>query len=317
MAFFPITYQCNQKCIFCSGGEGFLGGLNDWISARKRVRRDFIQISGGEPLLTDKTEMLAFLLHCAKEGFRIEFQTNGTLINSLAAQELSALVGIINGSGGHFNINFPAHESKLDFKITDLKNGFERREAAVKTLISEGAIVRLTHVICSANYKFLEKFAVYAAKKLKEISWVQFSFVKAIGRAQNSRAIVPKYEQVSPFLIKALKKCRELKLRCEVDHIPLCFMRDFKSLNVDYGKMLSGQSGLFRKEKKKIKICATCPDRKFCAGARADYLAIYGGFNPDPVVIARRRFPPTKQSINKNGNGVIRRLHRLHRLHRF
>ena len=280
MTFLPLTYRCNQKCVFCSAPDSELKrGLAEWIKEARKIKGKLIQISGGEPLTADTVELLAFLKVCAGEGRTIEFQTNATLIPELDEKIFLKLVGLVELSGGYFNVNYPAHEKSVDFPVTKLRGGFEKRLAGVKRLLSAGAHVRLTHVLCRKNFRFVPAF-VRHAKKLGGISWIQFSFVKAAGRAEENKKVVPRYEEAAPYLNSALRLASKLGIGCEVDHIPVCFIPGFAKLHVDCKKISSGAEGPFVKEKKKIPACRNCRFSGECAGPRLDYLKIYGGFKP-------------------------------------
>lgn len=253
--------------------------LAELAGAIARVKGGLVQLSGGEPFLLEPAKLLGLAALCVKTGKTIELQSNATLIGSFPAPELAVLARLVNASGGYFNLNFPADSAAADSRITGLDGGFRARKFAVRKLLEAGAQVRLTHVILRQNFKRLPQFVSFAAG-LGGISWIQFSFAKGIGKASDNKAVVPSYEEVSPFLVKALRRAWEAGLKVDVDHIPPCFLGPYRDLHIDFSKFARGDKGPYLEEKRQIAVCGKCGLRKRCAGARMDYLAIYGGFTP-------------------------------------
>ncbi|MBI4352214.1 MAG: radical SAM protein [Elusimicrobia bacterium] len=278
MALIHLFRKCNQRCVFCSypaeeGGEESFS-LKGWLKEITAMPPGLVQLSGGEPLLAGAENLRLLLAAVKKLGRRAELQTNALAAAGLAGEELKRLVGALKAAGGYFNVNFPAATPALDYKITRARGGFRKRLAGVQRLIKAGAAVRLTHVVSEVNYRRLPAFAAFAAKNLKGIAWLQFSYIKGIGRAEGSRYL-PRYAAVRPYLEKALSVCRENKIRCEVDHIPPCFLGEFYALNVDMVKMREGVKGPHLEEKKKVAACRGCRYAKLCPGPRKDYFAVY------------------------------------------
>lgn len=280
MAFLPVTYKCNQDCVFCSAERNAVaGGLKDWIKKADAMQEGLVQISGGEPLMLPEIELLALITHCGKKGRIIEFQTNATLINEKSGA-FGNLIQKIKFFSGYFNVNCPAHNASLDRKITKLTGAFDQRKSGIKRILDSGVAVRLTHVINALNYAGLPDFVNFVGAELPGVSWIQFSFVKAIGRAEADAALVPEYETVSPHLIRALEMASRIGIKCEVDHIPMCFLGEFAELHVDAAKTSQGKSGPQVFEKKKTGACIQCRFSGVCPGPRTDYLRIYKRFSP-------------------------------------
>jgi MoaA/NifB/PqqE/SkfB family radical SAM enzyme len=285
MSFLPLTYECNQRCIFCSAPhDGGRFALRQWLEDADKLKCGaLVQLSGGEPFTLPPLELLALLKHCAARGLRVEFQSNGTPISSVDDKLLKAIVSLVNSTGGYFNVNTPAHSAALDFKITGLKDGFAKRIKGIEMLVSCGAKVRLTHVVLKTNMASAEDFVKFAVQKLPNIEWVQFSFVKAFGSASGKKEIVPSYEAAAPQLQKAFALATKLKLNFDFDHIPPCYLAAFAKKHVDWNKIPSGAPGPHIKEKTKTAACKGCAFFCNCAGARKDYLEIYRDWSPPRV----------------------------------
>jgi MoaA/NifB/PqqE/SkfB family radical SAM enzyme len=278
MALIHLFRRCNQRCVFCSypseDGGGKTPPLKDWVREIAAMPPGLVQLSGGEPLLAGTDNLCLLLAAIKKLGRKAELQTNAVAAAEMPETELKRLVRALNSGGGYFNVNFPAASPAADYRITRTRGAFKKRLSGISRLVKAGARVRITHVVSSASYRALPAFAVFAAKKLNGVSWLQFSYIKGLGRAGKRQ--LPEYRAVSPFLIKALAACRAAGLRCEADHIPPCFLGEFYRLNVDMVKMKEGMKGPHLQEKEHVPACRGCRFFKLCPGPRKDYIAAHG-----------------------------------------
>lgn len=279
MSLIHLFRKCNQRCVFCSypeeAGADEAVSLKGWLKEIAAMPPGLVQISGGEPLLAPAAELCALLAAIKKLGRPAELQTNALAAAGMRAENLNKIVKAVNAAGGYFNVNFPASTAALDLKITQVRGAYKKRLEGVTRLIKAGARVRLTHVISSLNYRELPEFAAFAVKKLKGVSWTQFSYIKGIGRAEGP-LFLPRYAEVRPYLEKALFVCEKNGLHCEVDHIPPCFLGGFYRLNVDMVKMKDGVKGPHLEEKAHVQACRGCRFHELCPGPRKDYIAVHG-----------------------------------------
>lgn len=278
MALIHLFRRCSQRCVFCSypaeEGREEKPTLKDWLKEIAEMPPGLVQISGGEPLLASADDLCLLLAAVKKLGRRAELQTNALAVAGMRPEKLARLLKALKAAGGYFNVNFPADTAALDRKITRVAGGFNKRAAGVARLVRAGAQLRLTHVISSLNYERLPEFASFAVKKLKGVSWVQFSYIKGIGRAA-SPIFLPRYPAVKPYLERALFICEKNGLHCEVDHIPPCFLGGFYRLNVDIVKMKEGRPGPHLEEKEHVPACRGCRFIEMCPGPRKDYIAVH------------------------------------------
>ncbi|MBI3297886.1 MAG: radical SAM protein [Elusimicrobia bacterium] len=262
--------------MFCSAagrnGDFSLKRLTAEVDADKTGH---VQISGGDPLLKDPAELLALLAHCRKKGKVIEFQTNAVLIMQYDPERLKLLCRLVD----FFNVNFSAHTPALDVEVTGVPDGFARRIESIKHLAGLGSKVRLTYIVHKANVAHCREFVDFVAQALPMVAWIQFSYVKGMGRAKGNDTIIPRFADAAGPLNAAMDRCRELGLRYDVDHIPACFVRGHLDHHVDYQKMLRSQTGVFLKEKQKTAECDDCALRAHCPGPRTDYVELYGGLH--------------------------------------
>ncbi len=279
MALLRIIHTCNQDCVFCSYlGKNAKNKKYDFKEYSLEIIKSkdkLIQISGGEPFLLGGINLLKLVLFAVKNNKKVEIQSNASLIKDISLDILKKLIKAVNLSKGYFNINLSAADVITDERVAGAKNIFADKIKGIKLLYTLGADIRLTYIICRSNYKQTPEFVNFILKEFPGIKWVQFSFVKAMGKALTKK-IVPKYRTVKKYIIKAASLCEKNKIMCEIDHIPLCMLGSYYRFNVDIGKINENKNGLHRQEKTHIKRCLKCKYVNICSGPRKDYLKIYG-----------------------------------------
>lgn len=272
----PINGECNIQCVFCSAA-GRSGGFElDYL--KRQIDEDktgHVQVSGGDPLLKDPAELLEILLHCRKRGKIVELQTNAVLVPAYDEKRFQLLAKLVT----FFNVNFSAHTPELDYEVTLVRDGFARRIEGVRRMLASGTPVRLTYIVHQLNVAHAPAFVEFVGRELKGVEWVQFSYVKGMGRAKGNKTIIPRFEEAAPHLNRAMARCRELGLRFDVDHIPVCFVMEFKEHHADYRKMREKTPGVHISEKQKVAECEGCNIRAMCPGPRRDYIELYGALH--------------------------------------
>src|SRR5581483_1634310 len=195
---------------------------------------------GGDPMMKDPAELLQILLHCRKRNKIVEFQTNGVMVTRYNPRRLKMIVGLVD----FFNVNFSAHDPELDEVVTETPGAFAWRVKGVRHLLGMGAQVRLNYIVHEQNYRHCEDFVRFASAELKGFSWIQFSYCKGMGRAKGNKLVMPRFQDAAPHLNAAFRLCRELSIPFDVDHIPVCFVVDFKEHHADYRKMRESKPGV-------------------------------------------------------------------------
>lgn len=269
----PINGVCNIKCVFCSA-EGRTGGyeLPSLLAEISDDKTGHIQISGGDPMLREPLEVLAIVAHAKKLGKIVEFQTNAVLVEKWEPKRLAQLAALID----FWNVNFSAHNPELDIAVTESPGAFAARVRGVRTLLALGKPVRLNYIVHEINYRNAEDFVRFAVAELKGFAWIQFSYVKGMGRAKNNRLIMPAFRDAAPYLNRAFRLCERLGVNFDVDHIPVCFVMDWKEHHADYRKMRASATGRHLSEKQQVADCDGCAMREACPGPRKDYIEVYG-----------------------------------------
>lgn len=231
---------------------------------------DYIQISGGEPLLHPKVFEILYFIRTKKKWTYIEFQTNGVFL--LQNNNLSNLFRF---GVDLFNVNYPCHIQEVNDAIVGSKNTLLRREAWMRAILDKGWKLRINIIVNKLNYKYLGDMVEYLYKNFYGFEMIQMSFTKAMWAANKNAEIVPVYEEASPYFIEALERAYNLHIRVDIDHIPMCFLGKYFYQHVDYNKILSWEDGVFLEEKHFVEKCFNCDKKSVCSGYRDDYLQIY------------------------------------------
>lgn len=269
----PINNVCNQACNFCSAE--YRMKTNKPIPLKTIFRQilekdNYIQISGWEPLLSPDLYKILYFIRKNKPNCFIEFQTNWVYL--LQNNNLDKLQKFnIN----LYNVNYPSHIEEINDEIVRVKWTFKKREEVMKEIIKRWLKLRINIIINKVNFKYLEEQVDYINANFSWFERIQFSFTKAMWAADKNDEVVPKYEEVEEFLVKALKKCEEYKIKADVDHIPMCFLWKYYKNHVDYHKLKKWEKWVFLEEKNYVKKCEWCDKKLYCSWYRKDYLLIY------------------------------------------
>ena len=276
MGLIPVTKTCNQRCLFCSahGREDDvpLSRVLELVDAAAASGAGTVTLSGGET--TFSPHLPAIIARARAHGLAVELQTNA--LTSAYPGKASRLASL---SVGLFNVNFPSHEPAVNDRLTGTRGTLGLRIKGVKNLLGSGARVRLTHLITSLNYKKLPAFARFVQRTFPGVDYIQFSFIKILGLAEENAWLAPEYAEAAPFLIKALEVCGRCGIKAVADHIPPCFLGAFADQSVDYLKLSGGGGDLSaaRTEKRKLPECRRCLLGDRCLGPRIDHVRLLRG----------------------------------------
>lgn len=294
-----LTDKCNQDCIFCCAKETYYHKTDSAEVIQKEIlkARQRISFEGGEPTLCK--DLVKWVKKAKDRGIReIILCTNGTLLSN------KGYVQDLKESGVTlFNINFSSHNERL-YKALTRSNLYKNTIKGIKNLASlnlkQG--LRLTFVINSVNYKTMLGYARFIAVNFPEIFYIEFNLVKVLGYVQKRRYLIPRFEDIEPWLYRTMDFCRNNGMKIIVDGIPLCFMKNFESFSIDTFKLYGKRYKSFR-EKTKVQKCKKCSLRGLCGGVRRDYLDIFGEDELKPSrqdpqeIIAKIRIRPKRVQI--------------------
>jgi len=156
-----LTTRCNQKCIYCEIGQGFLKSkssvdnflnLNDikWII--DEMRHEKIQdlvLLGGEPFLFK--DLFQAIEYASEHIQNISIITNGMRIPKLSSRELM----ILKRCKCTMIISLDSFRSETNNMIRGVPNAFENAVMAIKILVHNSIPVQIETVISQYNYQDL------------------------------------------------------------------------------------------------------------------------------------------------------------------
>ncbi|MBU2579516.1 radical SAM protein [Patescibacteria group bacterium] len=270
MSIISITNQCNQNCLFCSA-KGRKDQLEkEFFKQIINQEKSGLVISGGEPTLSKD---LFWVIRKAKDKkLFVELQTNG-----ITCYYKKLAIDLINSGVDLFNINFPSHISSAHNQITQTKGLFNKKIIGIKNLQERRANFRLTCIVNSLNYKRLKNYVVFVNKNFPKVEYIQFSFIKIIGATGENPEILISYKKARPFLLEAFRKCQKFDIKFIIDHIPPCYLEEYKEHHIDYQKISRGEKPEYSlREKIKMIECERCSLSSYCCGVRKDYLKFFG-----------------------------------------
>lgn len=282
-----VGYGCNNKCIHCFQGSKKDENLN--LQAIKHIIDDLdydrdITITGGEP--TIRNDLLE-ILDYAHNGTRlIGIQTNGqNLYNKEYLKEIDKYVDFML-------LAFHSINPKMHDIVTQVEGSGLKTFEALKNLKDANIFIQTNTVINKINYKYLVDILDYIQSILPGTR-MGITFPDAIGYAINSN-VVPRYNEVSFYLQKALNKYHSL---LQTHYIPRCHLYPYqdKVLNWDNSHGTVYRPGIdyidgwdktdFGEldENTKIKSvkCKECIFDSVCDGIWKNYSSIYEDFYID------------------------------------
>jgi len=303
-----VNTSCNQKCIFCNRPptrEYGKSGTTEIKDIKKRIdelSEDWkikrIIFTGGEPLLHPKLSDV--ISYAKKYGFKVEVQTNGTLLNKEKIKELKeARLDIINFA-------FHSHKKEISDKLRGVDFGFEKIIENIKFANEWGFEIHIIHVINSLNYKDTPEFIDFVEKMNLNNIYLNLSIVVPEGWAWKNKWIIPRMGDVKPYLQDAMKKCKDFGIRFDVSEIvPLCIMQGFEDhaistlfkkskirISDDYysGQRFLDFANPSNEVASKAPQCKECTFNEICAGFYPRLKELYGvnDFKPradDPMPV--------------------------------
>lgn len=208
-----ITRTCNLKCLHCysdSDAKQYTGELSTvealrFIDDCAVFKVPVLLFSGGEPLI--RPDVFELVQYAKKQGIRVTFSTNGTLIDRAMAQKIKDLgvgyVGISLDGLGKANDDFRG-------KI----GAFEQALSGIRHCLAVGQRVGLRFTINRYNYGDLEN--IFDLIKEEQIPRVCFYHLVYSGRAAHMMKNDVSHDESRAALDLIMEKAVEFGLACEI-----------------------------------------------------------------------------------------------------
>lgn len=233
-----LTYDCNNRCVFCLDSETHVGEMRD----REEVRRQVLDgrragatrliLSGGEP--TIHPDYVDFIRLGARAGYRrIQTVTNGRLFAypDFLGRCLDAGLGEIT-----FSLHGP--NARIHDALVGVKGAFEQEVAGLKNAVADGRpVVNVDIVINRANVRHLaEMLELFIGYGVREFDLLQ---VVPFGRAYTEGRDTLFYDlrEMRPHLLEALAYSKRPDLHIWLNRFPPQHLEGYEHLIQDPYKL--------------------------------------------------------------------------------
>ncbi len=289
-----VGYSCNNNCIHCVIADNREQLIKkklpvdrttdeckkEILDSKKKGAQEII-ITGGEP--TIRKDFLILLSLLKEESLDVLLQTNGRMLKDPEfVRELSAFPIRVYGIAMHG----PCPE--IHDQITRMKGSFADTAKGIENLVSNHRFVQVKFVISKINYKFIKE-TIDLVNDLK-IKFINLTFPHGIGNAgKYFEKVVPKYSEISPYLLEALKYCWEKGVVVETEAVPYCFLEGFEEcasehfISANFIEARPVRSDTYNWSKRRLEIkrkgnqCnEKCLYARVCEGPWQEYIEYYG-----------------------------------------
>lgn len=198
-----IGRRCNLRCVFCLDGK-LESKKRHWVSlerARVELRQGFEQgcramgLLGGEP--TAYPHLFELLDFARTLGYqRMSLYTNGLKLGDPTLCDRLVEAGVTR-----IGISIHSHDAELEDRLTGRPGSFRDKLAGARRLVAHQRRGRLPDglavnpVITRVNLPhLLTIFRFFVGLGVRDL---RFNFVRAIGRAEGSRELTPRYRDAA------------------------------------------------------------------------------------------------------------------------
>lgn len=156
--FIRLTF-CNLRCTYCDTEYAFYEGsdmsINEIMNQIKKYNCDLVEVTGGEPLLQDESEVL--LKELCDSGYEVMLETGGSLSIEKVDKRVKKIIDFkcpsskMDTKNNYDNINFLDPTDEVKFVVGD-KEDYEWS----KNLISKYKLNNKCEILFSAVFGKLD-----------------------------------------------------------------------------------------------------------------------------------------------------------------
>jgi len=233
-----LTYDCNNRCVFCLDSDTHVGEMRDREEVRRQIldgrRADATRLilSGGEP--TIHPDYVDFIRFGALAGYRrIQTVTNGRLF---AYPDF--LKRCVDSGLGEITFSLHGPNARIHDALVGVKGAFDQEVAGLRNAIADGRpIVNIDIVINRANVRHLkEMLDLFIGYGVREFDLLQ---VVPFGRAftEGRDTLFYDLEEARPFLLEALAYSKRPDLHLWLNRFPPQHLEAYEHLIQDPYKL--------------------------------------------------------------------------------
>lgn len=233
-----LTFDCNNRCIFCLDSDTHDGEMRDRGEVKKQILDGRAQgatrliLSGGEP--TMHPNYIDFIQLGRMAGYpKIQTVTNGRMFQYQDFMDKCLDAGL---SEITFSLHGP--NARIHDALVGVKGAFEQESAGLRRAIADGRpIVNVDIVINRANVRHLkEMLDLYISWGVREFDLLQ---VVPFGRAytEGKDTLFYDLEEMRPYLLAAFEYCNRDDLHIWLNRFPPQHLEGFEHLIQDPYKL--------------------------------------------------------------------------------
>lgn len=238
-AHLEITLRCNNNCVFCLQGHHpdeshrLFEDIKKEINELAKGNVEKIIISGGEP--TIHPYFIQIIQYAKKQGFSfIQVISNGRLFSIPSFTEKAIAAGL-----SEITLSIHGHTPELHDSLVNAPGALQQIERATKYLRDKGIIISVDTGIFQQNYRYLKEIVEFVHEKLHLTGDIDLIGPTLQGNAEkNIVNVMPSYEDVEPFLARALQYCKDHHKVCWVLRVPLKYMTGYEVYKQDNEKLV-------------------------------------------------------------------------------
>lgn len=287
-----LTSLCNINCVYCSSSYNKKITVFGVDTVKKillwgnKNNVEGIFWGGGEPTLVESLpELTSF---AKKLGYKnIVLRTNGIML-----QEISCLNKLIENGINKIEISVNTTNPQINKELTDNDEAFKAQIRGIKNVVKNKIDLVLTILITTKNYKNIPNIVNFFNNL--GVKNIRFGLISLFGlETQNISFLLPRIDDIIPYIIKTFSFVKKKKLNVTICHIPLCFLgaryRQYLFNPKEMDLLIIDPSGKFKLENTpfeggvKKDECLQCTENKNCLGVRKDYLNIFNDTILQPI----------------------------------
>ena len=284
-----VQNACTSDCSFCIVDatiynqeipreeiEGFLDDNedHDW---------PYVNFHGGEPTMrNDFVEIVQSVTDREMGHTELSVQTNGRRLAKEAYTK-----SLVDAGVDLFVVSMHGHTAEIQDETSRRKGSFDQAVDGIKNARKLGCKVRTNSVVAKNNYQHLPEMIDFLASL--DVNVINLSALHTASEAVKSvfLEIVPRYEDVRPYLVKAIERANHHGIPVVLEGFPACVYPEnldihlfrperkikmyFRGFTIqDYDEMMDTVHRRYGSS------CDDCALRSRCGGAYREYVDYYG-----------------------------------------
>lgn len=283
-----VGFRCNQNCKFCSiKFKNYLKPYQQIVEEIDKAAKQNpyeINFTGGEPTL--RKDLPELIRYASEKVKLVRITTNGEMLSY--KRYVKKLVE--SGLGGAI---FSIHSSdpKIHDFLTSVNGSWKLCVKGIENLSQyPNQVIGMNTVITKVNYKDLPRLERFLVDNFTFQTHCMI-YPTIEGNLIQNLYLLPSYEEVSPYAIKALEVAKSHGVVAWVFNVPACYLpgHERSSSIMEYKTKIYWESEITDLDKKKregnekLDACKSCRIRDVCQGIPRIYIKMFGPPKVNPI----------------------------------